>query len=125
MHEESPSLACKNVLASALEHSHVSTFCSQPSLSPEYTYDVPIDNFEIVDSNVDMGYADNMLHVLGGNVETFESLGNFSGYNVALDPYCINLVDKPRNFLWNAYCQAWKRFVEQFDKLLCALTSSE
>jgi len=93
-HEESLSIACENVLPSPLEHSHVSNFCSQPSLSPEYTYDLPVDNFEICDSNVDMGYVDNMFHILGGNVETFQSIGNFSGYNAVLDPYCINLVDK-------------------------------
>jgi len=34
MHEESPSLACDNVLPSPLDHFHVSTFCSQPSFSP-------------------------------------------------------------------------------------------
>jgi len=99
MHEESPSLACENVLPSPLEHSHISSLCSQPTFSPQYTYDVSIDNFEICDSNIDMGYADNIFHVIGGNVETFESLGNFSGYNATIDPYCINLLDKPRKNL--------------------------
>ena len=51
------------------------------------------------DSNVDMGYADNMFHMLGKNVETFGSLGYFSGYDASLDPYCINLVGKPRKIL--------------------------
>jgi len=95
----SPSLVCDNVLPSPLEHSHVSTFCSQPLFSPEYTYDVPVDNFEICDSNVDMGHEDNMLSMLSGNVETFESLGNSRGYDAPLDPYCIYLVDKPRKIL--------------------------
>ena len=72
---------------------------SQPSFSIEYTYDVPIDKFEICDSKVEMDYANNMFHVVGGNVETYESLGNFSGYDASLDPYCINLVDKPRKIL--------------------------
>ena len=54
VHEESPSLACDNVLPSPLEHSHVSTFCSQLSFFPEYAYDVPFGNFEICDSNVAM-----------------------------------------------------------------------
>jgi len=75
MHEGSLSLACENVPPSPLEHSQVSAFCSQPSFSPEYTYDVPIDNFDICDSNVDMGNEDNVLNTLGGNVENFESLG--------------------------------------------------
>jgi len=103
MHEGSPSLACEKVFPSPLEHFLVSTFCSQPSFSPELDFDVPIDNFEICDSDVDMGYADNMFHMLGGIFETFESLGNFSGYNAVLDPYCINLGDKPRKILWNAF----------------------
>jgi len=50
---------------------------------------VPIDNFEICDSNVDTGYADNMFHMLGANVETFE--------------YCIYLVGKPRRILWSTF----------------------
>jgi len=155
MHEESPSLACENVLPSALKHAHVSTFCSQPSSSPEYAYDVPIDNYENCDSSVDMGYADRMFHMLGGNVETFESIGTFSGYSATLDPYCMNLVDKPRNILWYtffvfsfdfsmafslmnraltffvlvlcvlSFYQAWKPFAEEFDKLLRALIAFE
>ena len=47
--------------------------------------------------------------MLGGNVETFESLGYFSGYDAALDPYCINLVGKPRKILWNTF------FISSFD----------
>ena len=64
---------------------------------------MPIDNFEICDSNVDMGYADNMFHMLGGNVKNFGSLGYFSGYDAALDPYCINLGDKPRKIVSNTF----------------------
>ena len=55
---------------------------------------MPIDNFEICDSNVDMANEDNMFHMLGGNVDHFESLGYLSGYDVTLDPYCIYLVEK-------------------------------
>jgi len=44
-----------------------------------------------------------VLNMLSGNVETFESLGYFSGYDAALDPYCINLVEKPRKILWNTF----------------------
>ena len=76
---------------------------SQPSFSPELDFDVPIDNFEICDSNVDMGNENTMFHMLGGNVETFEFLGNFSGHNATLDPYCINLVDKPRKIMWSTF----------------------
>jgi len=101
-----------------------------------------------------MGYDDNMLNMLGGNTETFESLGNYSGYDAALDSYCINLVDKPRKILWNtffafsfdfsiactlikraltfialilcmlSYCHACEPHAVEFDKLLRALTMS-
>ena len=75
---------------------------SQPSLSsPEYVFDVPIDNYEICESNVDLGNEDHMLNLRGGNVENFESLGSLCGYDAALDPYCINLEDKPRKIMWN------------------------
>jgi len=120
MHEGSLSLTCENVLPNPLKHFHVSTFSSQPSFSPEYTIDVPID--EICDSNVDIGYADNMFHMLGGNVETFESLGNFSGYDATLDPYCINLVDKPRSIMWNTFFDFSFDFSMFFSLIKRALT---
>jgi len=104
MHEKSPSLGSNHVVPNPLEHSHVSTFCSQPSLSLEFHFEVPIDNFVICDFNVDLGNANNMLNVLGGNiVDHFESLGNFSGYDAALDPYCMNLVDTPRKIMWTPF----------------------
>ena len=31
------------------------------------------------------------------------SLGYFRGYDASFDPYCIYLVDKPRNILWNTF----------------------
>ena len=74
LHEGSPSLTYDNIILNSLEHSHVSTFCSPPSFSPELDFDVPIDNFEICDSNVDIGNEDNMFHMFGGNVDHFESL---------------------------------------------------
>jgi len=103
VHERSPSPACDNALPDPLEHSHVSTFGSQPSFSPKYTYDMPIDNFEICDSNFNLGHEDNMFHMLGRNVDHFESLGNFSRYDAALDPYCMNLVDTPRKIMWTPF----------------------
>ena len=117
--------------------------CSQPSSSPELDFDVPIDNFEICDSNVDLDHENNMLNVLGGNNENFEPLGYFSGYDASLDPYCINLEDNPRKILSNiffafsfdfsmafalikraltffalilctlSYCQSWKPFAKE------------
>jgi len=151
VHEGTFSFVCDNVIPNSLEQYHVSTMCSQPSLSsPELDYDVPIDNFEICDSKIDMGSADNMLNMLRGNVENFESLGSLCGYDVVLDQYCIDLEDKPRKIMWNtifdfsmafsfikraliyfalilcmlSYCQAWRPFVEEFDKLLRALSMS-
>ena len=150
LHEGSPSLAYDNVIPNSLEHSHVSTFCSPPSFSPELDFDVRIDNFEICDSNVDLGHEDNMFHMLGGNVDNFESLGNLCGYDAALDLYCIYLVDKHRKIMRNTFfdfsmafalikreltyftlilcvlshSQAWKPYSEEFDKLLRALTMS-
>ena len=103
MNEGSPSLTCDSVLPSPLEHSHVSTSYSQPSFSPEYTYDVPIDNFEICNSNVDLGNENNVLNVLGGNVENFGSLGYFSGYDATFDSYCIYVVDKPKKIMWSTF----------------------
>jgi len=149
VYEGSPSLAYENVIPSSLEHSHVSTFCSQPSFPPELDYDVPIDDFAICDSNIDLGHENNMFNMLGGNVENFESLGYLCGYNVALDPYCIDLVDMPRKIMWNTFfdfsmtltlrglilffvlicmfshCQACEPNAVAFDKLLRALTASD
>jgi len=132
VYEESPSLAYDNILPSPLNHSHVSTFCSQPSLSLECHCDAPNDDSKICDSNVDLGHEDNMLNTLGGNGETFESLGYFSGYDVALDPYCIYLVDKPRKILWNTFFafsfdfsmvfSMLKRVLNFFDIIICMLS---
>jgi len=99
MHEGSPSLGLNHAIPNPLEHFHDSIMCSQPSLSHELDYDVPIDNLEICDSNVDLGHENKLFNVLGGNNDNFESLGYLSGYNAALNPYCICLVDEPRKIL--------------------------
>jgi len=102
VHEGSPSLAYENIIPGSLEHSHISTFCSQPSLSsPELDLDVPNDISTICDFNVDMGHDNNMFNMLGGNVGNFESLGYLCGYDAAFDQYCIDLEDKPRKIMWN------------------------
>ena len=56
---------------------------------------MPIDNPVICDTNVDLGYEDNMFNMLGKNVDNFMSLDYFSGYNASSDPYCMYLVDAP------------------------------
>ena len=91
MHEGSPSLGCNDVIPNPLDF-HVSTMCLQPSSFPELDFDVPIDRFKLCDFNVDLGYDDNMFHMLGGNVDHFE----FLGYLSALDPYRLSLMGMPR-----------------------------
>ena len=68
--------------------------------SSEYYFDVPIDNPMNSDASIDLGYEDNMLDVLNGNVGNFVSLGYFNGYEASLDSYCICLVNKPRKIMW-------------------------
>ena len=94
--EESPSLCFNYAFPNLLEHSHVPPMCSQPSVSPEYSLDVPVDNSMIFNANIDLGYEDKMFNILGGNVDNFLSLGYFSWYNASLDPYCVSLEDLPR-----------------------------
>ena len=96
-------LALVNVLPNPFGHSHVSPMCSQPFSSPKYYFYVPIDNPMICDSNGNLGYEDNILNVLGGNVANFLSLGYFSGYDASLDLYCIYLVDKPEKIMWSTF----------------------
>jgi len=69
-----------------------------------------------------MGYDDNKFDVLGRNIETFETLGNYSRYDAALDPYCINLVDKPRKILWNTFFAFSFDFAMAFTLIKRALT---
>ena len=71
MHEESPRLGCDNVLPSPLDHSHVYNLCSQPSLSSEFDFDVPIDNHMFCDSNVDLGMRITCLICLVGMLLIF------------------------------------------------------
>jgi len=84
MHEGPLSLGCDDVMPILLENSHVSLMCAQPLFSPEYSVDVPNYISKLCDYNVDMGYADNMFNILGGNVENFESVGYLCGYDAAL-----------------------------------------
>ena len=63
--------------------------CSQPSISPEYSLDAPIDNSKICDSNFYLGHEDNKFNVLGGNVDNYLSLGYLRGYDPSINPYCV------------------------------------
>jgi len=155
VHEGSSSLSYENIAPNPLEHTHVSIVSSPPSSSsPELAFEVPISISTICDANVDLANENHMLNFLGGNVENFESLGSLCGY-AALNPYCINLGDKPRKIMWNtifdfsfdfsmtfdllkraliffslilcmlSYLQACEPHAVAFDKLLRALTASD
>ena len=104
VHEGSSSLTYDNVFPNSLEQYHVSTFSSPPSSSsPELPFDMPTANSEICASYVDLGHESHMINLLGGNYGTFEFLGYFRGYDAALDPYYIDLVDLPRKIMWNTF----------------------
>jgi len=118
MHTESPSHGFDYiVLPNPLDHSHISSTCPQPSISPEYSLDVPNDNPMIFDANIDLGYEDKMFNVLGENADNFLSLGYFSGYNASLDPYCISLEDLPRKIIWITCFNPFYDFFMGFDKV--------
>jgi len=90
-HEGCPSLVCDDVIPNSLEHSHVSPMFSHPSFSPKHSFDVPNDISKLRDSNMDLGYDDNVLNTLSGNDENFKPQGYFSGYDAALDPAILHI----------------------------------
>ena len=122
VHEGCPSLGCDDAIPNSLKRSHVSPMLSQPSFCPDYSFDMPNDISKLCDSNMDLGYDDNMLNVRGGNDENFKPLGCFSGYDAAFDPYCINLVDKPRKIMWNTFFDFSFDFSVAFSLMKRALT---
>jgi len=63
----------------------------------------PLISLNFVIFNVDLGYDDHIFHMLHGNVDHFESLGYLSGYDAALNPYCLSLVDMPRKIMWSTF----------------------
>jgi len=91
MHEEFPSLGFdNNVIPNPFYHFHVSPICSLPSISSEYSLDVPNDNPMICDANVDLGYEDYIFSMLGGNIQDYVSLCYLRGYDPSIDTYCIS-----------------------------------
>ena len=121
-HEGFPSLICDDAIPSSLERFHVSPMLSQSSSSsPKLAFEVPISISKICDANVDLGNEDHMLNLLDGNVENYESLGSLCGYDATLDPYCINLQDKPRKIMWNTIFDFYFDFSMAFDLLKRAL----
>ena len=104
MHEKSPNLGFDDsVIPNSLDHSHVSPTCSLPSSSTKYYIDSPIENPMIFDANVDLDYEVNMFNILGGNANSFVSLGCFIGFNASLDPYNMYLEDLPRKITWTTF----------------------
>jgi len=73
--------------------------CSQPSQSPEYFLDEPIDNPMIYHANIDLGYKDNIFDVLGGNLDNFVSLCYLSGCNASLYLCSMYLVGEHRKIM--------------------------
>jgi len=67
-----------------------------------------------------------------GSVDSFIYLGNFSGYDAAIDPYCKYLVDNPRKIMWNPFFDfsfdfsmvfaLIKRVLTYFALILCMLS---
>jgi len=75
VYEGSPSLGCVDAISNSLECSHVSPMLSQPLFSHEHSFDMPNDISKLCDFNVSLSNEENVVNMLGGNVETFESLG--------------------------------------------------
>jgi len=71
VHEGSPRLSCDIVIPSSLERSHVSPMLSQPSFSPEHSFDVPNDISKLSYSNIDLGHENNIFNMLEGSDEKF------------------------------------------------------
>jgi len=118
MHKESPSLGFdNNVIPNPLDHSHVFPMCSSPSLSPKYYIDVPIDNPKICYCNVDLGYENNVINVLGGNVHDYVSLGYLRGYDPSIDPYCVCLGDLLSKIICTTFFNPSYNFSKAFDKV--------
>jgi len=114
--EESPSLAFDDsVIPNILEHSYVSPTCSQPSILPDCSLDVLVDNPKVCDSDVNLGHEDNEFNVLGGNVDDYLSLGYLRGYDPSIDPYCRSLEDLPRKITWITCFSPFYDFSMVFD----------
>ena len=74
MLEASTSLGFDNIaLLNPLDHTYVSPTCSQPSILPDCSLDVLVDNPKVCDSDVNLGHEDNELNMLGGNVDDYVS----------------------------------------------------
>ena len=71
VHKDFPSLGCNMALPNTLYRSHVSHMYFQPSPSPEYYIDVPINKDMIFYANNDLDCEDNMFSMLGENVNDY------------------------------------------------------
>jgi len=89
----------------------------QPSISPKYSLDAPVDNPNICDFNVDLGYEDNEFNVPGGNVDDHASFGYFKAYDPSIDPYYVCLEDLARKIIWSTFFNPFYDFSIKFDKV--------
>jgi len=118
MHEESPSLGFDDsVILNPCDDSHTFPMCLLPSYFPEYYLDAPLDNPMICDPTIDLGYEDNMFHMLGGNVVDYVSLGYLGGYDPLIDYYYLCVGDLPRKVIWTTFLTPSHDFSIGFDKV--------
>jgi len=75
MYEESPGLSFDNVFSNLLDHAHALCLCSLPFPSLEFCIEKRINSHVMCGSHLDMGYEDNVFHVLGRSVDDQLSLG--------------------------------------------------
>jgi len=90
--------------------------CSQPSISPKYSLDVPNYNPRICDANVNLSYEDNIFGMLGWNVQDYVFLGYLRGYDPSIDPYYVSPEGLPTKITWTTCCNPFYDYSIGFDK---------
>jgi len=66
--------------------------------------------------------SQDMFDILGGDVDNCMSPGYFSGYDALFNPYCMYLVDKPKEIMWNVFIDFFKKFSMIFALSMRVLT---
>ena len=89
----------------------------QPSISPKYSLDAPVDNPNICDFNVDLGYEDNIFSMLDRNVQDYLSTGYLRGYDPSIDLYCVRLEDLPRKIMSSTFFNPSYDFSKGLEKV--------
>ena len=78
---------------------------------------MPVNNFLICDTNIDLGYEDNIFSMPRGNVHDYVPLGYFRGHDSFIDHYCICIGDLPKKIMWTTFFNSSYEFSEVFDKV--------